>query len=106
VLVHADGAFEMISSDDAVLGTFTGMSFKNVTRELRAGDRVVIVSDGYLECVDCNDEELGTERLAAWVREERALNAQQMHERLTERLLKYCDSRLDDDVTLMVVAAD
>jgi serine phosphatase RsbU (regulator of sigma subunit) len=82
------------------------MSFKNVSRELRAGDRVVIVSDGYLECVDRGDEELGSERLAEWVRQERALNAQQMHERLTERLLKYCDSRLDDDVTLMVVAAD
>jgi hypothetical protein len=29
-----------------------------------------------------------------------------MHEQLTDRLMDFCSGRLNDDVTLMVVAAD
>jgi serine phosphatase RsbU (regulator of sigma subunit) len=66
----------------------------------------VIVSDGFLECADGEDEELGDRRLAEWAKEARALPASEMHAQLTERLMGFCGGQLNDDVTLMVIAAD
>ena len=106
ILVRASGEIEPLTSDDAVLGSFGSWEYRSGSRILNSGDRVAMVSDGFLECADSDDAELGDSRFADWVKETRALSASEMHERLTERLMAFCGGCLNDDVTLMVIAAD
>jgi sigma-B regulation protein RsbU (phosphoserine phosphatase) len=106
ILVRASGEVEQLTSDDAVLGSFSNWEYRSASRVLNRGDRVAIVSDGFLEGADGQDTEVGEPRFAEWVRETRALSASEMHEQLTDRLMDFCSGRLNDDVTLMVVAAD
>jgi sigma-B regulation protein RsbU (phosphoserine phosphatase) len=106
ILVRATGEVERLTSDDAVLGSFPNWEYRSGSRVLNSGDRVAIVSDGFLECVDGSETELGDSRFAEWVKEFRAFSASEMHARLTERLMGFSGGRLNDDVTLMVVAAD
>jgi sigma-B regulation protein RsbU (phosphoserine phosphatase) len=106
ILVRAAGHIEPLSSDDAVLGSFPKWDYRSRSRVLNSGDRIAMVSDGFLECTDAQEVELGDERFAEWAKETRALSASAMHEQLTERLMGFCGGQLNDDVTLMVVAAD
>lgn len=104
VLVRASGEAELLSTDDAVLGSIPNWEFHEQTRELFPGDRVVVVSDGYLECVDSGGDELGQAKLVEWTAAHRELSAQELHDRLSEHLISFCSNQLDDDVTLMVIS--
>jgi serine phosphatase RsbU (regulator of sigma subunit) len=106
ILVRASGGIEQLSSDDAILGSFANWEYRSGLRVLNSGDRIAIVSDGFLECAGGNEDELGDSRFAEWVKDFRGLSASEMHAQLTERLMNFCDGRLNDDVTLMIVAAN
>lgn len=106
VYVSATGEISSLSSDGAVMGSFSTARYKNETRELQAGDRIVFVTDGFLEAENVTGEELGTSRFAGWVAELRTLSATQMYERLNARLLEFTRGQLSDDSTLIVIASD
>jgi sigma-B regulation protein RsbU (phosphoserine phosphatase) len=106
ILARVSGDVEQLTSDDAVLGSFETWGYRSGSRVLNAGERIVVVSDGFIECANNEEVELGETGFAEWVREVRALSASEMHEHLSDRLLGYCNGRLNDDVTLMVIAVD
>jgi sigma-B regulation protein RsbU (phosphoserine phosphatase) len=106
IYVTADGKLESLTSDGAVMGSFATARYQNATRQILAGDRIVLVTDGFLEAENAAGEELGESRLAQWVAELRAYGAVEMYERLNARLLEFAGDRVSDDATLIVIAAD
>jgi sigma-B regulation protein RsbU (phosphoserine phosphatase) len=74
--------------------------------QLSAGDRIVIVSDGFTEATDCDGNDLSEENIQAWLRECAADSADQMKAGLMDRLSVFAGGSLADDVTIMVIAAE
>jgi sigma-B regulation protein RsbU (phosphoserine phosphatase) len=105
IYVSAAGNCESLSSDGAVMGSFATARYKNETRELQSGDRIVLVTDGFLEAENASGEELGASRLAGWVVELRSFSASEMYDRLNARLFEFT-GQLSDDSTLIVIASD
>jgi sigma-B regulation protein RsbU (phosphoserine phosphatase) len=106
IYVTADGMVESLTSDGAVMGSFATARYNNAHRQLQRGDRIVMVTDGFLEAESDAGEELGESRLHSWIVEMRALTADEMFARLNDRLMDFGCGRLSDDSTLIVIAAD
>jgi sigma-B regulation protein RsbU (phosphoserine phosphatase) len=105
-LVRADSTTHRLSSDDAVLGSFSSWAYRQQGVTIRAGERVVLLTDGFLEAEDERGDELGEERVARWSAELRGLGARDLQQELQKRMLDFCGGRLKDDATLMVVACE
>ncbi|HEY8184541.1 MAG TPA: PP2C family protein-serine/threonine phosphatase [Pyrinomonadaceae bacterium] len=72
LLLRADGRLESQSEGGPLLGVIPGATFVRGSFELRAGDLLLICSDGILESRNNIDQEFGYERLEAEFRNARA----------------------------------
>lgn len=63
ILQHADGRLEELGQGGPPIGLLPGMAFEEVQVQLCPGDRVLIQSDGIIECPDPQDRLLNTEGL-------------------------------------------
>jgi sigma-B regulation protein RsbU (phosphoserine phosphatase) len=68
LLLRADGKLELLSEGGPLLGAIPGASFAKASVELRAGDLLLVCSDGILESANEAGEEFGSERLEAQLR--------------------------------------
>jgi serine phosphatase RsbU (regulator of sigma subunit) len=64
LVARADGKVEWLAQGGFPLGMFPGARYEAGSGELRAGDRLVIYTDGVTEANDTEDGEFGNERLA------------------------------------------
>ena len=63
VLVRNDGTFERLKTDDVVLGTLWKWNYRQREIDLRAGDRLVLFTDGISESADLAGNEFGEDQL-------------------------------------------
>jgi len=106
IFVRANGEIESLSSDGPLMGSFATAEYQNARREMSAGDRVVLVTDGVLEAENAHGEEVGDKRLAQWTAGLRSSAAAEILDALNARLAEFTGGRLSDDATLVVIAAD
>lgn len=106
ILVHADGAFEMLDSGGTLLGIFPNLEYTQAECELRAGDRLVVFTDGVAEAEDSSGAEFAAERLLDLVVSHRALNAAGLRQAVMDDLARFTGGPLHDDATLLVVAVE
>jgi sigma-B regulation protein RsbU (phosphoserine phosphatase) len=105
LVVRADGSVERLTTGGTVLGVFADAEYRTGEVALRANDRVLLYTDGISEARDGDDEELGEERLAAFLRDHRSLDARALHQALLEEVTRFTKGRgFQDDATLLVVA--
>ena len=71
-----------------------------------AGDRLILYTDGLTEARNTADEEFGEDRLLASAIAHRDCSAPALQARLTAAIAAFTDGSLQDDATLMVLAAD
>lgn len=64
VLLRKEGPFQLLDASATVLGAFQTQSFREHTLPVRAGDRLVLFSDGFSEA---QMDRLPEERSAGWV---------------------------------------
>ena len=106
ILVHANGEIESLSSDGPLMGSFATAEYRNGHRELASGDRVVLVTDGFLEAENASGEDVGEGKLARWAADLRTSGAAQMFDALNARMADFAGGQFLDDATLIVIAAD
>lgn len=70
---------------------------------LQSGDRLVLFSDGMVEAGPDGEEPFGHERLIQFIDEHRSLAPDHLAEDLIAEVLKYRDSELKDDATVLVI---
>jgi sigma-B regulation protein RsbU (phosphoserine phosphatase) len=79
LLARADGSVEMLNPGGIALGFDSGAIFQRSIREqrvkLETGDRVLLYTDGVVECVNMANEEYSDRRLREFLRRNRELSS-------------------------------
>ena len=90
-----------------MLGVFRGSRYEQHLLEIRAGDRLVLYTDGITEANSPDGDEYGEERLAAAIAARADLDAPALTAALFEDVLAFAHGTLQDDATIVsvVVAA-
>jgi phosphoserine phosphatase RsbU/P len=104
LVVRADGKTETLAEGGMVLGMFDSVPYAEGETELRAGDVLVVYSDGVTEAWDEAGEEFGEARVAQVASEHRGATAPEIHERLLKAVQTHTDgAKSTDDSTLIVL---
>jgi sigma-B regulation protein RsbU (phosphoserine phosphatase) len=106
MLVRADGTVERLGIGGPVLGVLAEAEYEQAQVVLDPGDRIVLFTDGLTEARDAHDEEFGEDRLQQAAVAHRACSAPALQARLTAAVAAFTGGQLQDDATLMILAAD
>jgi sigma-B regulation protein RsbU (phosphoserine phosphatase) len=106
IIVRADGCVERLGMGGPVLGVLSDAEYEQAQVSVAQGDRIVLFTDGLTEARDADGEEFGEERMLQAVIEQRACSAPALQARLAEAVAAFTGGRLQDDATLIVLAAD
>jgi sigma-B regulation protein RsbU (phosphoserine phosphatase) len=106
ILVRGNGSVERLTTGGAAIcRLFRNEPHSSESVPLRAGDRLVLFTDGASEARR-GEEEFGEERVVATVVANRHLSAEALQNVLAGDIAAFCGGNLDDDLTLVVVAAE
>jgi sigma-B regulation protein RsbU (phosphoserine phosphatase) len=104
-ILVTSGSVRMPEQGGAVLGVFSAWKYEDATIELKAGDRLLLFTDGITEACDGSGQEFEEGSIAAFAKANRGLAADELTGRLLARVTDYCDGQFQDDATLLVIAA-
>jgi sigma-B regulation protein RsbU (phosphoserine phosphatase) len=104
LLIRANGAIDKLSPGGTVLGVFAESTYEQGDFALRAGDRLVLYTDGITEGRNAAGDELGEEGLAASASAHRALGADAMLAAMLRDIEAFNGGTYEDDATLIVAA--
>ena len=100
------GVSQMPDSGGAVLGVFPGWKYEDSTIELRAGDRLLLFTDGITEASDANGKEFEEASIATFAIAHAALSAKDLNSGLLAQVTAFCSGHFQDDATLLVIASN
>lgn len=106
LLVRADGECVRLDAGGSVLGAFLNLSFTQQEIELRAGDRLVLFTDGLTEAIDASGEQFGEQRLTELLHDQRNQCVEDLNQTLFSAAAEFCANKFRDDAALMVVGID
>jgi sigma-B regulation protein RsbU (phosphoserine phosphatase) len=105
LLVRRDGSHEALREGGAVLGVFPDWSFQEGLMQLGPGDLVVLFTDGITEAMRADGEEFGEARVLRVAADGDGCSPVEVKERLLAAVNQFCNSQLQDDATLLLIAA-
>lgn len=97
------GTYSLLEEGGTVIGLFPKTDYTRGTAQLKTGDILVCCTDGILEACDENDQEYGSEKLAAAVIKHREKSAQGIIDAVLAEVNEWCHGIQADDKVLMVV---
>jgi serine phosphatase RsbU (regulator of sigma subunit) len=104
LLVRGNGSVETLGEGGMVLGLFDSIPYAEGGAELRAGDTLLIFSDGVTETFSAKGDEFGDERLAAVAVRGRGLDAAGLQTDILRELEAFAaGTKATDDRTLIVL---
>jgi serine phosphatase RsbU (regulator of sigma subunit)/CHASE3 domain sensor protein len=86
-----------------VLGWFDDPGFQETSCAMRAGDRLVLFTDGFLEAKSASGELFGEERLAESLTRYAPLGLDKLGDALISDVERFTSGKIDDDLTMLVV---
>ena len=97
---------DLPASYSGVLGLFSHWTYADREAHLRAGDCLVMVTDGVLEAANQEEEEFGYQRLIASIAHSRDEGAHGIRRRILEDVSAFCEGQFQDDASLIVVTVN
>jgi sigma-B regulation protein RsbU (phosphoserine phosphatase) len=94
-----------LSQGGQVLGVFRDSQYVQSEVELRAGDRLVMFTDGLTEATDAGGEEFGEKRLLDLILKNRRRGASELQQSIMAAVKEFCGDEFHDDAALIVLAA-
>jgi sigma-B regulation protein RsbU (phosphoserine phosphatase) len=99
----AEGCSQL-QSPGVPLGSLPGITYDELTIELKTGDAFIFFSDGISEAMNAAGDEFGTGRLVAVVEQQRARPAKEIADAVFAAVYEFCgDAEQNDDRTVVVV---
>jgi len=103
-LIRRDGTIETLNEGGMVLGLFDSMPYEEGVAELRAGDTLLIFSDGVTETWSIKGDEFGDQRLGEVAVRGRGLDAAGLQTEILRELEVFeAGTKSTDDRTLIVL---
>ena len=104
-ILVAGGSSRMLDEGGAVLGVFPEWVYENSMVELKAGDRLLLFTDGITEAEDADKREFEEASIAAFAEANSTLGANDLTVRLLAQVTAFCGAQFRDDATILVIAA-
>ena len=104
-IVFSEGEARIVDGGGAVLGVFPSWNYEDLAIELKAGDRLLLFTDGITEAADASGQEFAETGIAQFVKANSALAAKELNSRLLKRVTEFCQAQFHDDATVLVIAA-
>jgi len=104
-ILVSQGNARALNHGGAVLGVFPTWEYESAKIDFRAGDRLLLVTDGISEASGADDVEFGEEKLAEAALACSRRTAAEMSDALLNQVTEFCDAHFQDDATLLVIAA-
>ncbi len=105
-ILVSGGSVRMPEEGGAVLGVFSDWTYEDSSMELRAGDRLILFTDGITEAADEEQREFGESGIAEFAKANSALSASELTSQLLGKVTEFCAAQFRDDATLLVIAAN
>jgi serine phosphatase RsbU (regulator of sigma subunit) len=104
---HSPAEIEELSTGGTIIGMFPQANYEEATVNLRAGDVLVVFTDGVTEALNPREEEFGEERLRELLRRVAHLPVDEMSSRISQELRDWIDDAAQyDDLTFIVMKAN
>lgn len=104
-IIVSQGNSKSLDHGGAVLGVFPAWEYESARIEFRAGDRLLLVTDGITEASDRDEQEFGEEKLADAALACSKRTSGEMCNALLNQVSAFCNAHFQDDATLLVIAA-
>jgi sigma-B regulation protein RsbU (phosphoserine phosphatase) len=104
ILVRADGSVVRLATGGLVLGVAAEAHYEQDSVALKAGDRLVLFTDGITEAEGRDGDEFGDDRLVDTVVALRGESPWRIVDAIVNRVCAYTGGIFRDDATLMAVA--
>lgn len=105
-LLLSEGSIRVLEQGGAVLGVFPDWRYEESIVELRAGDRLLLFTDGITEASNPSGQEFEEAGIAAFAKTNGTLTAKELNTRLLQQVSAFCNAQFQDDATLLVIAAN
>jgi sigma-B regulation protein RsbU (phosphoserine phosphatase) len=103
LLARADGCVEKLEPTATMLGAFHEWNCREGQIDLRAGDSLVLYSDGVTEAGIDQGEEFGEHRLTEMLRENRGKTASVLVQNIVDAVAEFSAAGRSDDVTVVAL---
>lgn len=106
-IFHSDGAFETLEAGGLILGMMPDVSFSSEKKALRAGDCIVMFTDGVSEAMNSAGEEFGEHRIEEYILKNHHSSAGEILQGLIEAANQFsagCPQA--DDITVFTIKVD
>jgi len=104
MLIRADGGVQRLGNGGLPVGLIAGAGFESVTVQIRPGDRLVLVSDGFTECPLPNGQDFGEDGLTESLRASSHLSGSDLLEAMVWDLARAAGTEsFPDDVSGIVL---
>ncbi|MGA2074148.1 MAG: PP2C family protein-serine/threonine phosphatase [Terriglobia bacterium] len=103
---RASGEVITLDPDGLALGYLENTDYKACVVTMEAGDRLILLTDGFIELPKASQIQFGDRALANTLRDSGGLDAEKLKGAIVEAALRFAPRGFDDDGTLIVVACD
>ena len=102
LLLRAGGEIENLQGGGAVLGVLPDWAYQDFEVQLRAGDKLLLSTDGITEAENAGLEEFGEQRLLEAARADSG-TALETQRAIMQQVAAFCAGNFRDDATLLVL---
>jgi phosphoserine phosphatase RsbU/P len=104
IIVRTDHQIEILDKHGPVIGADKNRVYRQEQKQLYAGDKIVLYTDGILELCNKNGDFFGKKRFCQILEKHGQKTPKQLVETIYSEAKTYCDSKeIDDDISILVV---
>ena len=106
LLVKSSGPTLKLTEGGLVLGIFAESAYEQQNVSLAPGDRLILITDGISEAMRADGEEFGEAGVLETLQSVKQGSPEEIKRQLLADVNRFCDSKLHDDATLLLVCAN